>query len=149
MVGFAGRRLDQARHLADDRPFGQTLGRLPDDAQRLAELLDPDQVTVVGVAGEADRHVEFHLVVGGVRLVLPHVARNTGAAQRRAAQTERHRLGPEMMPMPFVRSSQMRLCVSSSSYSSIFEDMMSQNWRTFLSQPGGRSSGSPPIRIEL
>ena len=51
--------------------------------------------------------------------------------------------------MLLVRSSQMRLWVSSSSYSSSFSDMMLQNASTFLSQPTGMSSGSPPMRIEL
>ena len=67
--------------------------RLADDPQRLPELLDPHQVAVVGVAGGADRHVELHLVVGGVGLVLADVARHARAAQRRAAQAERDRLG--------------------------------------------------------
>ncbi len=38
------------------------------------------------------RHVELHLVVGRVRLVLAHVAQHAGAAQRRPAQSEGQRL---------------------------------------------------------
>src|SRR5580765_9104065 len=59
VIGLAGERLDQARHLADNRPFRNALRRLTDDAQRLAEFLEPNQVAIVGIADGSDRHVEF------------------------------------------------------------------------------------------
>src|SRR4029079_6508364 len=43
------------------------------------------------VAGGAERNVEVHPVVRGVRLVFPPVARNTRAPQRRPAQSEAKR----------------------------------------------------------
>src|SRR6266508_6213060 len=57
VVRLPRRRLDEARHFADDRTLGQPLGRLADDAQRLAELLEPDEIPIVGVARGADGHV--------------------------------------------------------------------------------------------
>ena len=56
---------------------------------------------------------------------------------------------PEMTPMSRVRPTQIRLLVSSSSYSSSLGSIRSQNALTFLSQPVGMSSGRPPMRIEL
>ncbi len=55
----------------------------------------------------------------------------------------------EMTPMSFVRSMKMRLLVSNCSYSGSFCSCTSQNASTFLSQPGGTSTGWPPMRIEL
>src|SRR3954447_20319927 len=89
VIRFAGRRLDQTRHLADDGSFRNTLCRLADDAQRLAELLHAYEVAIVGVPGHADGDVEVHLVVGRVRFVLAHVARDARAAQRWTAEAER------------------------------------------------------------
>src|SRR5262245_4843466 len=74
VVGLTGGWLDQPRDFADDRPLWQAFSRLPDDPQRLPELLHPDQISIVRVAARADRHVELHFIVRGVRLVLPHVA---------------------------------------------------------------------------
>ena len=54
-----------------------------------------------------------------------------------------------MTPMSFVRSMKMRLLVSSCSYSGSFCSCTSQNASTFLSQPGGTSTGWPPMRMEL
>src|SRR4029077_16153849 len=93
VIRLARRRLDQAWNLAADAPVGQPFGRLPDDAQRLTELLDPDQVAIVGIARGADRNLELHLVVRCVRLVLAHIARDAGTAQGRPAQSEGDRLG--------------------------------------------------------
>ena len=94
MIRLARGRFDEARHLADDRAFGKPFRRLPDDSERLAELFHPDQVAVVRVARRADGDVEVHLVVGGVRLVLPDVPRHAGPAQRRTAHPKRRRLRP-------------------------------------------------------
>ena len=150
VIGLAGRRLDQPRHLADDRPFGQPFGRLPDDPQRLAELLDPHQVAVVGVAGGADRHVELHLVVGGVRLVLADVARHARAAQRRAAQPEGDRVRPgRSRRCPWSARARCGCASAAPRTRRASQSMILQNSRTFLSQPGGMSSGRPPMRIEL
>src|SRR5262245_39774177 len=56
VIRLPRRRLDQARHLADDRTFGNAFGRLPDDPQRLAELLEAHEIAIVGVARDADGH---------------------------------------------------------------------------------------------
>ena len=93
VIRLAGRRLDQPRDLAHHRPLGQPAERLPDDPHRLAHLLEPHEIAVVGVALRADRHVELHLGVRRVRLVLAHVARDARAAQRRAAQADGDRVG--------------------------------------------------------
>ena len=92
VVGLAGRRLDQPRDLAEDRPFGQTVDRLPDDPERLPELLDAHQIPTVGVAQRADGDIEVEVGVRRVRLVLPHVARDARTAQQRTAQPERDRV---------------------------------------------------------
>ena len=92
MIRLAGRRLDEPRHLPDDRSLGKAIHGLTDDPQRLPELLEPAQVAVVRVAREADRHVELELAVRRVRLVLAAVLRHAGAAQRRTGQTDRDRL---------------------------------------------------------
>ena len=76
VVGLAGRRLDQSRHLADDRPLGQPVERLTDDADGLTELLEADEIAIVGVAGRSDRDVELEVGVGGVGFVLADVARD-------------------------------------------------------------------------
>src|SRR5258708_30421725 len=91
VVRLARRRLDQSRNLADDRTLGNALRRLPDDLERLPEFLHAHEIPIVGVAGHADGDVELHLVVRGVRLVLAHVARDAGSAQRRTAETEADR----------------------------------------------------------
>src|SRR5688572_29249320 len=61
VVGFAGRRLDQAGDLPDNRAFRQPFGRLTDDPQRLAELLHPYEIAIVGIARCAKRNIEVHL----------------------------------------------------------------------------------------
>src|SRR5262245_33356320 len=86
VIRLASKRLDETRHLAHDRPFGNALRRLADDAQRLAELLEANEIPVVGVTDGPDRHVEFHFVVRRVRFVLANVARHAGPSQRRTAQ---------------------------------------------------------------
>src|SRR4051812_6571109 len=58
VVRLAGRRLDQTRHFADDRPFRNAFGRLPDDAERLPEFLHSYEVPIVGIARGAERHIE-------------------------------------------------------------------------------------------
>src|SRR5262249_40053843 len=70
---------------------GQSLHRLADDPQRLTEFLEPNQIAIVGITGFAERYVELHLVVGGVRFVLAHVAVDAGPAKRRTAQSEINR----------------------------------------------------------
>src|SRR5262249_57498348 len=91
VIGLAGGGLDQARNLSDDRSLGNAFRRLTDDAERLPELLESHEVPIVRVAVGADRHVELHLVVRGVRLVLADVLRNARPAQRRTAQTDGNR----------------------------------------------------------
>jgi hypothetical protein len=46
-----------------------------------------------------------------------------------------------MTPTPMVRSMKMRLLVSSCSYSGSFSSCTPQKASTFLSQPGGTSTG--------
>ena len=89
MIRLARRRLDEARYLADDGAFGQSFDRLPDDAHRLAKFLDAYEVAVVGVARLADRHLEIHLVVRGVGLVLPDIVFHARSAKRRPRETDR------------------------------------------------------------
>ena len=52
-------------------------------------------------------------------------------------------------PMPMVRRFQMRLFVSSDSYSSTAGSNLWMNSSRLSSQPGGRSSGMPPMRMQL
>src|SRR5262249_19015202 len=92
VIRFAGRRFDQPRDLAHDWSFGQTFGRLPDDAQRLPELFDPDKVPVVRVAGGANRHAYVPFILRAVRFSLPDVTRHARPAQRGAAHPEGNRL---------------------------------------------------------
>src|ERR1043166_913482 len=80
VIRLTRRGFDQARDFADDRSLRNSLRRLTDDAQRLTELLHADEIPIVGVAFDADRHIEVHLGVRGVRLVLADVAR--GAIRR-------------------------------------------------------------------
>ena len=88
MIRLARFRLDEPRHLGHHGAFGQPVDRLADDAKRLPELLQPDEIPVVGVPVRAERHVEFELVVGGVGFVFPHIPVDPGPAQRRATQTQ-------------------------------------------------------------
>src|SRR5688572_2714097 len=92
MVCLACWRLDEPRNLADNLSFRDTFDCLPDDPHRLPELLEPDEIPIVGVAGGADRHFELHLVVRRVWLVLAHVLGNAGAAQRWPAEPDSGRL---------------------------------------------------------
>ncbi len=66
----------------------QPVDALLDDAVGLAHLFDAHQVAVVGVAVDADRNVEVHLVVDVVGLVLAQVPHDAGAAQHRAGEAE-------------------------------------------------------------
>src|SRR6266542_3928610 len=59
VIRLAGGTYNQARHLADDRPFRQAVERLPDDPDRLVELLDPHEISIVGVPRDPDRDVEL------------------------------------------------------------------------------------------
>src|SRR5687768_13896918 len=88
MIGLTCGRLDQAGYLADNRSFGQPLDRLPDDPDRLPELLEAYEIPVVGVACGADGHIELHLVVRRVRLVFAHVLRYTRPAKRGTAEPD-------------------------------------------------------------
>src|SRR5258708_6413475 len=47
VVGLARRRLDEARHLADNRSFRNACGGLPADLDRLAEFFPPHQIPVL------------------------------------------------------------------------------------------------------
>ena len=53
------------------------------------------------------------------------------------------------IPTPFVRPIQMRLTVRRSSYSFSRDGKIFTKWRTRSTQPRGRSSSNPPMRIEL
>ena len=65
---------------------------LLDDAQALSHLLHAHQVAIVGVAVDAEWHVELDLVVGVVRLALAQVPLDARAAQHDAAEAERERV---------------------------------------------------------
>src|SRR6202023_3837752 len=78
------------RHLAVvdlARPGRHLRERLPDDAPRLAHLLDPDEITIVGIAVAPDWNVELHLVIGVIGLRAAEIPGHTGAAQHRAGKS--------------------------------------------------------------
>ncbi|KAI3486306.1 hypothetical protein L1887_50200 [Cichorium endivia] len=75
-----------------DLARGHLVEALLDDAQRLAELLDAAEVSVVAVAVLADGHVELHLVVGVVRRHLADVPGDTRATQHDAGEAVVERL---------------------------------------------------------
>ncbi len=75
-------------HLA----HGHLVQALLDDAQALSHLLHADQVAIVGVAVDADGHVELDLVVGVVRLTLAQVPLDARAAQHGAAEAQVERV---------------------------------------------------------
>jgi hypothetical protein len=52
-----------------------------DDAQRLPEFLHSAEIPIIAVSVDADRNVEFYLVIGVVGLGLADVPGYTGAAE--------------------------------------------------------------------
>ena len=54
---------------------------LVDDAKRLTKLLHSDEVSIVTVAVDTDRYVEFNLVIGVVGLRLAYVPGDTTATK--------------------------------------------------------------------
>jgi hypothetical protein len=62
---------------------------LTHDLDRLADLVEPDRVSVEGVAVRADDHVEVDLVVVQVRHVATEVPGDAGRAQDRSGRAER------------------------------------------------------------
>lgn len=78
--GSTGRRRDLV--ILNTNGAGRHLVQaLVDDAERLAEFLHTAEVTVVAVAVDADRDVEFNLVIGVVGLGLADVPWDTGATE--------------------------------------------------------------------
>ena len=65
---------------------------LPDDLDRLADLVDADRVAVEAVAVAADDDVEVDLLVEEVGHVAPEVPRHAGGPQDRTGGAERDRL---------------------------------------------------------
>ena len=74
----------------DDRAGvdAQPVNALLDDAVGLAHFGNANQVAVIAIAGLADGHVEVHLGVGVVRLLLAQVPGEARAAQHRAGEAE-------------------------------------------------------------
>src|SRR5437660_11888980 len=135
MIDFADRRLDDLGHFGHDRAFRDTVDRLLNDAQRLAHFSHADQIPVVGVAVSAGRNVEIKFGISCVGLGLRRshltpLARNTGPVTPRAMAS-----AAEITPTFLVRSIQMRLVVSSSSYSSIFGATKVRKFFTSFSNP--------------
>ena len=117
---FAGRR----RHLVvlgDDRTriLAQPLNTLLDDAVGLEHFLHPDQVAIIAVAIDPDRHVEINLVVGGVGLLLAQIPGKTRTAEHGAREAHLQRtLGADhadidqaLFPDPVVGQQRMVLAV--------------------------------------
>src|SRR5690606_22532154 len=69
----------------------EPLDALLDDARRLAQLLDTDEVAIVAVAVLADGNVEIELIVDFVWLVLAQIPYDARAPQHRAREAELHR----------------------------------------------------------
>ena len=93
---------------------------LLDDAQRLPHLLHAHHVPVVGVAVVSNGNFEIEVRIGGVGLRFAQVPLHAAGAQHRTGHAQGDALLAEIMPTSLVRSTQIRLVVSSSSYSSIF-----------------------------
>src|SRR5579875_1691221 len=68
---------------------GEPAEALVDDLERLLDLVHPDHVPAVGVAGVHGGHVELVGFVTAVRLALAQVPRQPGAAQHRPRHAER------------------------------------------------------------
>ncbi len=66
----------------------QPVHALLDDAVALAQLFDPDQITIVTVAVLAHRNVEIDLVIGRVGLLLAQIPSKAGAADHGASEAE-------------------------------------------------------------
>src|SRR5215469_6171399 len=78
---FASRR---GRHLAIidlHRSLGHLGDCLLDDTYRLTHFLDPDEISVVGIAITSNRNIELDLVVSIVRLRSAEVPGDVGASQ--------------------------------------------------------------------
>jgi len=74
------------RDLGHVGPVGKAIKALADDANRLPHLLDPDHVSIVGITGLTDRHLEIDFVVAVVRKDLPNIPFHAGATKRRSCQ---------------------------------------------------------------
>ena len=69
------------------RSHRQFVQGLLDDAQRLAHLMDADEVTGVDVAGGFNGHFEIVLFVAGIRREFAVIMRDAGTAQAGAGQS--------------------------------------------------------------
>lgn len=83
--GGAGRRGDLVV-LDPDGAGGHLVEALVDDAEGLPELFHAAEVPVVAVSVHPDGDVEFHLVVGVVRLALAYVPRHAAASEHDAGE---------------------------------------------------------------
>src|SRR5579883_1997943 len=99
-VDLAPRRLHRHRDPGPDLAPGQVPEGLPDDADRLAHLLHPDQVPRVAVALGPDRHVELDPVVRLVGGGLPHVHRHPAGAGHGARRPHGDGVPPADDPHP-------------------------------------------------
>src|SRR6185295_2212264 len=69
-----------------DRPVGDLVERLLEDAARLLHLLDAAEIAVVRVAGLADGNVEVVVLVAEVRALLAQIPLDARRAQTRARE---------------------------------------------------------------
>lgn len=83
--GGAGRRGDLVV-LDSDGAGGHLVEALVNDTKGLAELFHAAEVAIVAVSVHPDGHVEFHLVVGVVRLALAYVPRDAAASEHDARE---------------------------------------------------------------
>src|SRR5947199_8815610 len=86
MIDVADRRLDDFRHLRHQRSVRNFFDSLTDDASRLPHLLEPEHISVVGVAVLADRNIEFEIRIRGVGFRFANIPFDTRTAERRSSQ---------------------------------------------------------------
>src|SRR2546423_10069354 len=89
VVVVARGRLDDLRDFGVDGAVRHLLQSLLDDAPRLSHLFEADEVSIVRVAVLADRNLEVHVGVCGIRPRLAYVPGDAGASERGAGKTNR------------------------------------------------------------
>src|SRR6185312_15031429 len=85
-------RENHARIVDVDRSVRKTVERLPHDARGLAHLLDANEIAIVHVTVDTDRHIEIVGLVVEIWKVLAHVVRDAGCAYHRPGQSPVDRL---------------------------------------------------------
>ena len=73
------------------RILAQPINTLLDSTVRLAHSLPTHQVAIIAITIDTNRHIEVHLVVRGIRLLLAQIPRNTLTTQHCAGKAHLQR----------------------------------------------------------